>query len=296
MNHIVYLNTDILNSYLSQINDGLVNKNFSETQDIIKNSKEETNSPGNKNTDVKFSLPKLISMGFSEDSDFEKTTNILSQLESGRELIEKILHDNALEQFKKSILETNLLSDINHCSIGNYTEISGSFLVRDFEYIINLYSDEYIEFLCDDAVKPLENELKNSPGNTNKKIIENKIKNIKLQTKKAQNNTRRIFNIAKNILPFSKFIICDNCIIPLESKYLRESATHIRFMYSQNINIIGKYTSTLNDAINREKNAPNIGFNKMFVAMDETFEAFYSKTLGLNESMKIILPIALYFE
>lgn len=296
MNHIVYLNTDILNSYLSQINDGLASKNFSETQDIIKNSKEETNSPGNKNTNVIFSLPKLVSMGFSEDSDFERTTNILSQLESGRELIEKILHDNALEQFRKNILETELLNDINNCSIGNYTEISGSFLVRDFEYIINVYSDEYIDFLCDDAVKTLEDELQNNPGNTNKKILENKIKNIKSQTRKIHNNTRRVFNMAKNILPFSKFIICDNCIIPLESKYLRESATNIRFMYSQNINIIGKYTSTLKDAINREKNAPNIGFNKMFAAMDETFEAFYSKTLGLNESMKIILPIALYFE
>ena len=33
MKHFIYLNTDILNSYLSQINDGIINKVQSETYD-----------------------------------------------------------------------------------------------------------------------------------------------------------------------------------------------------------------------------------------------------------------------
>ena len=297
MRHFVYLDTDTLNSYLSQINEGLLKSTVNETVDEIATTKNDEIMPGKNKFESEFGFKPILNLKFTEDKDVMNTTNTLSQIETGRELIEKILHDNSLEQFIKYLKNDNLIVSIDSSRLGDYIEIKEKFRVRDLDYLLGLYSDELIEFFMNNSKVELENLIESMKNNNNistktiRKQGEEKLK------KERENylQIRKIINIAKEIMPFSKYIVCDNCVIPLEEKYLRITTNKSRFSYSGELNIIGRYTGDLKDAFARESEIKN-EYDDVLKSIDEVLKVLYKDTLGLNESMKIIVPIALYFE
>ncbi|EHK2440946.1 hypothetical protein KCL46_000969 [Clostridium perfringens] len=280
MKHFVYLDLDILNSYLSQINEGLLKNHVKEVTDNVKSEKTETDLPGKTSFTTNMGIP-LVKMIFSEDKDTLTTTNTLSQIESGRELIEKMLHDNAFDQLEKYLVENNLLVSSDKVKIGEYISEESDFLVRDLEYILEIYTDEFINFMGDTAITDTASQTIN--------------KAKRKSTIEEQKKVRRIFSIANNILPYSKFILANDLLIIINDKYLRECLKEIRFNYSSKIKIVGQYTSKLSDAINKEKNKKD-SFSDLFSSLDNVWQEFYINQLNLNNDMKIIKPIALYFE
>lgn len=277
MKHFIYLNTDVLNSYLSQINDGIVNKVKSEVYDEVKKTSNETITTKENKFEGGFKVPGIFDMKFTETPEGIKTTNALTQLEYGKELIEKMLHDNALQQFIKCID----LNTLNNCSVGDYVKFSGDYTLTDIDYFLSVYTDEFIEFLAEKAGE-----------NTTKPAIKNKLIN---NERSSQKNVRKIFTIAKTILPTSKFVSCNDCFIPLTDKYLRESTKSIRFNHTGNITIIGKYISTIDKSVSissKEKSS----FGKLFSSIDNVNKTFYIESFGIPLDNKVIMPIALYFE
>lgn len=295
MKHFVYLDTDALNSYISQINDGLLKNTVNETFDEISTTKIEGNVPGKSGFNSEFGFKPFFNLKFSEDKDVINTTNTLSQIESGRELIEKIIHDNAFEQFRKHLQKEFTVNNVEDCQLGDYIELSEKYIVRDLDYILTIYTEEFIDFMCDNLIR--EHEAKR-PINANTSVIkafDKKIEEIRNRIKIEQNNVKRIFSISKNIMPFSKFLLCNGCIIPLNDKFLRETTQKIRFSYSEKIKILGRYTSTLEEAVKREEKIQN-SFDDLYSSLDETFKELYINVLGIDQKAKIIQPIALYFE
>lgn len=297
MKHFVYLDTDMINSYLSQVNGGLLKNIINEVSDEVATGKSEGISPNSKSSKTTLGFAPLFQIGLTENGEVTSTTNTLTQTESGRELVEKILHDNAFEMLVKNLHEGNDIKDLMEIKIGNYAEIENNFIIRDLEYIVKIYNDEFIEFLAeqDKEVQRLVNKEVNTAQKSVYKNHQNEIKKASDRIIAQHKKTQRIFNVANNIITFSKFIICEDCIVPLNDKYLRESTEEIRFKYSQKIKVLGKYTSTLKEAVSREESY-KIGFGDMFSAIDEVYKEFYINILGLKDSMKIIHPIALYFE
>lgn len=302
MRHFIYLDTDTLNSYLSQINGGLLKSTVNEAFDEVASSKNEEIVPGEVGFKSEVGAKPFFNLTFTENKDVINTTNTLSQTESGRELIEKILHDNSLEQFMRYLNEEKLIKDCNSCETGEYVEFKDSFSVRDLEHLLNLLSDDFIDFyvapIRESAKKEIEAyKSKNSLSDNNSKVklfskkankvIDNQIESYK--------HTKKIINLAQSIMPFSKYIISNNCVIPLEEKYLRSTTNNIRFTYSGKLNIVGRYTSSLKEAFTREADTRN-SFDTVLSSMDNILKSLYKDTLGLDESMKIIIPIALYFE
>lgn len=298
MRHFVYLDTDTLNSYLSQINGGLLKSTVNEAVDEIATASLENTKPGKSNFTSEFGFKPILNLKFSEDKDVIDTTNTLSQTEIGRELIEKILHDNAYDQFVAYINNNKLISEIDNGSIGNYIKIEDNFIIRDLNYILGIFSQDFAEFMSENAVTTLRNELnvKKSMMNANGiKAAEKNIESAKKSVSEEYFGYSKLFNIIKMVLPYSEFVICNNCLIPINNKFLRESLNQIRFNYSEKIKIVGRYTSTLKESLNREKKINN-SFDDLFSTIDKTFQELYVNTLGFNEDMKIIMPIALYFE
>jgi len=282
MKHFIYLNTDILNSYLSQINDGIINKVQSETYDEVTNASKETVVTKESKFKTDVGIPGLFTMQFAETPEGVKTANALTQLEYGKELIEKMLHDNALQQFMNYLNKNNLLKSIDNCNLNDYVSFSGDYNLKDLDYILSVYTDEYINFLADNSVKKL-NSSESVKKNARKKEFE------------AQCDTRRIFRIAKTMLPTAKFIQCSDCLVPLDDKFLRESTKSIRFNYTGKISIIGKYVSTLEKSVSVGIDETS-SFGKIFASLDDVNKIFYNSNLGIPLTNKIILPIALYFE
>lgn len=285
MKHFVYLNTDILNSYLSQINDGLLKSIVNEAGDEIKTSKSDEDKPKTIQKGVQVGAKGVFGVKLTENGAVMSSTNTLSQTESGRELIEKIIHDNAFGQLKSHLINEKEITKKEEYAVGKYIELNENFIVRDLDYILNMYTDDFIEFLC---ATNLSDNIKKS-GNINK------IKNEKKKIKDEHINTKRIFSIAKSIMPFSSFLLCGEYLIPLDEKYLRESTQKIRFNYSEKINVLGRCTSTLKDSISKEIDNTTT-FGNVYSAVDIVAKEFYINLLGINIDTKILEPIALYFE
>ncbi|NSB15813.1 DUF6414 family protein [Clostridium beijerinckii] len=303
MRHFVYLDTDTLNSYLSQINGGLLKSIVNESKDEVATTKNENTSPGKSNFTTEVGFKPILNLKFSEDKDVINTTNTLSQIETGRELIEKILHDNSLDQFSIYLDSNNLIIDSSIAKVGDYVEFEDEFSIRDLDYLYELFSDEFVDFCIENTRKESKNfveseeiRLKNI---TNKNTLLKEIRKQSDELVKSQSEglkqTRKMLNLARSIMPFSKYIISNNCVMPLVDKYLRNSTDNIRFTYSGKMHVIGRYTSDLKDAFAREGEIRN-EFDKVLDSIDKVFEALYKDTLGLDESMKIVIPIALYFE
>ncbi|EKQ56413.1 MULTISPECIES: hypothetical protein [unclassified Clostridium] len=298
MRHFVYLDTDTLNSYLSQINGGLLKSAVNEVKDEVATTQNENTIPGKTNFTTEIGLKPILGFKFSEDKEIVNTTNTLSQIETGRELIEKILHDNAYDQFVAYLKDNTLIGELENSAIGNYVKIEDNFIIRDLNYILNIFSQDLAEFIAEETVKPFRNELNNNKEKLNANGIKaagKNIESIKSNVLKEYADYSKMFNIIKTILPYSEFVICNNCLIPITKKYLRESLNQIRFNYSEKIKIVGRYTSTLKDSLDREKQVNN-SFDDMFSVLDKSFQELYVNTLGFNEDMKIVIPIALYFE
>lgn len=285
MKHFVYLNTDILNSYLSQINDGLLKSIVNEAGDEIKTTKSDEEKPSNSQVGVKAGVKGFFEVKLTENGAVMSSANTLSQTESGRELIEKIIHDNAFEQLKKHLITEKEIIKKEEYILGKYIELNENFIVRDLDYILNIYTDDFIEFMITSS---LPADIKNSGNAT-------KINNAKKKIREDQINTKRIFLIAKSMMPFSSFLICGEYLIPLDKKYLRESTSKIRFNYSEKIKVLGRCTSTLKEAVSRE--GSNITtFDNVYSSIDYSAKEFYMNVLGINGDSKILEPIALYFE
>ncbi|MGL4571970.1 MAG: DUF6414 family protein [Clostridium sp.] len=282
MKHFIYLNTDILNSYLSQINEGLLTSYVNEVVDETLSKSTEALEPGAENSTTDVGFKPFFNIKLSENKDVVTTTNTLSQTESGRELIEKILHDNAFEQLVKYLVEKQMLKSNEVNQYEEYLSLNSSFLVKDFDYILTIYNDEFINFLADNGVDGL---------NLSQAVMKKK----KADIIKEHKGYQRLFRMAKNMIPFSKFIVTDDYIIPITEAYLRESLNNIKFKYSSKVNILGKYTGNLDDAFNREQGSES-SFDIMFKSIDETLKTFFIDVLCINPNLKIIEPIALYFE
>lgn len=295
MKHFVYLDTDVLNSYLSQINDGLLKNTVNEVKDEVLSEKEESSNPGKSQFSTEVGIPSFLKMKFLEDQDVISTTNTLSQIESGKELIEKILHDNAFEQLKKHLYKKSVIKSIEECKLGEYVEVAEKYIIRDLDYLHSIYTEEFIDFMCDSEIEELNKKKPSGANKAVQKLFEKDVENAKKEIRLEQEKTRRIFSIARNIMPFSKLLLCEGAIIPLNDKFLRESTDKIRFSYSEKIKILGRYTSTLEDAVKREEDIKNT-FDGLYWSIDEYFKEIYINILGLDEKAKIIQPIALYFE
>ena len=144
MKHFVYLNTDILNSYLSQINDGLLKSIVNEAGDEIKTTKSDEEKPSNSQVGVKAGVKGFFEVKLTENGAVMSSANTLSQTESGRELIEKIIHDNAFEQLKKHLITEKEIIKKEEDILGKYIELNENFIVRDLDYILNIYTDDFI--------------------------------------------------------------------------------------------------------------------------------------------------------
>ena len=236
MRHFIYLDTDTLNSYLSQINGGLLKSTVNEVFDELSSTKNEESDPGKSSFKSEFGVKPLFNLTFSEDKAVINTTNTLSQTESGRELIEKILHDNSLEQFMRYLNGNNLIGDINYCNVGKYVEFKDDFSVRDLDYLLNLLSEDFIDFYVsstrDNAKVEIDKFIKENSlkeNNPKVKLLSKEVNSAVDKEIEVYKYTKKIINLAKTIMPFSKYMICNNCVIPLDEKYLRSTTNNIRF-------------------------------------------------------------------
>jgi len=316
---VIYLDTNYLHSYISQIEDGLItNMNKESTEEITEQNELQKGSQTESFIEGKFSLgeieiPLLFKSPTGEVSSgispiFSSNERIsLSQLESGREIISKKLHDDALKRFEEYMENKQLFNtQISDIKQGDYINIKSRFRIIDFNYMKKAFNpDKLVELMYyeqEQEIKKFKNKIDQLKGQE-KTLNRQKLKEIESKHNKEKKITEEDFKFLQgvleyisDILPSDSFLLADNLLLPLKSSFLRESSKDLTFKYGAkkstiDITIVGKVTRKVDDV-----ELPEFKGNHAHLEFGEILY-FLLNTIGiLQKGNYIVSPIAIYFE
>ncbi len=277
MKHYIYIDKEILNSYISQIYGGILDKERTEKLKNLKQAEELITPEEKIKATVKGGIPGIISGDIDVEYDIkEKEMNSYTSENESKEVIEKIYHDNLLD---------NLIEYINNQEevIKNVNEIKyGSYVFLDIPF--NFINHDYLKSISNKPFKDAFEKIMNVTSSNNTQTTK--------QAKTAMELIANFTTFFESCFPAKQLIITDNLIIPINNLYLREDPNIIDFKYGGNIKIIGKVTKDCSKDENFF-NLYNADFGK---SIQEVKDAMYKIFLTKYKQSFIVTPIALYFE
>lgn len=288
MKRFLYLNSDTLSSYMSQIDDGLI-KNKIET---LKNDSERLNSTkalieGQASADL-----KILGKGIEADVDSSLESNRQKKSsDSYSNSMEKIIFDEAVEKFEKYLSDNHCLEDID--SIGNFIKIEKEMFIVDLEYYKNIFSNySVLNFIKTSTVNERyitkESEIVKT-GNGNKATYDKDklYKEIKKEVDKEYDEVSKNIEAVLNIVPYNKFGIMDDYLISLDDEYFRDKTKVVAFKYGGKMTLLGHLTNIVNNDVNSDES----NIFSTFPSIINTFMlTFFNK-----KQIKIVHPIAIYY-
>lgn len=288
MKRFLYLNSDTLSSYMSQIDDGLI-KNKIET---LKNDSERLNSTkalieGQASADL-----KILGKGIEADVDSSLESNRQKKSsDSYSNSMEKIIFDEAVEKFEKYLSDNHCLEDID--SIGNFIKIEKEMFIVDLEYYKNIFSnDSVLNFIKTSTVNERyitkESEIVKT-GNGNKATYDKDklYKETKKEVDKEYDEVSKNIEAVLNIVPYNKFGIMDDYLISLDDEYFRDKTKVVAFKYGGKMTLLGHLTNIVNNDVNSDES----NIFSTFPSIINTFMlTFFNK-----KQIKIVHPIAIYY-
>lgn len=293
MKRFLYYNQDSVNSLLAQIEQGLLIKKDS--------GKEETTS-STSTTEMRSDITgdlsaKVLGIGASlqgdiqaSDTDTEITTKMI------RNIQEKALHDYAFEKVYEYIISNDMIKN-EAPQIGDYILINEVPTFLDFNYFQSLFAENGAVKLANDQSKKqidaLLAELKQSvPKGTQMpaqiraqiKELESKIKSAEPERKEMAKTIEAI----RNTLPYNRFVMTDNMLLPLDDENFRDDPNIVAFKYGGRISALGYVT---NIVIESKSEMPNNDFAPLYDAINKIMlNMFHNK-----KKIYIVHPIALYY-
>lgn len=305
MKEIIYLNTGFLHSFMAQSNKGLpLSLTLENTQQDTRTSSEVVKKDNQREVSAQvnsgtINLPFVVSSpsGNGSYKSLNKT-NIedvysLSQLDAGKEIIAKQLHDNALNEFENYLIEEDSLDVIDFKTnstdyLGKYVKITSEFKVVDIDYISRITDkDKLIDFLN------LHTTQISSKGGEKRVGYNQDFKLAELGIKQFG----AFIAYMKIALPTNIFLNQKGYISPLKDEYLRESGAELNFKYSTNskikITVLGRATRVFDGF---DPNILDDELNEVSVALGSMMNIIYNKFKIIKNGDVIISPIAVYFE
>lgn len=310
MKEIIYLDTNYLNSYIAQENDGLIT---GKTLEI-----EEREGHGKTTSQTKTSDHKpKINMGVTsyQYGKSKESTEIItfSDLDVAKEIVSKKVHDNALIDFENHMKEEGKLKEIkgNDIKAGSLIKINDPFRIVDIKFLKNAFGDPFLKVL--DTSNKIEMQGKINSVDENTSISQNHKKNIKksleMKNSKEQqeikNNSKGMNSILEyltTVLPTESYVKINNFVVPLKESFLRETTEELSFKYGSEIedikiNVVGKiarkFDFLISPQVLKDKSRE---FKELTDPMNAAIQNVLDLTNLLSPSDFIISPIAIYFE
>lgn len=293
MKRFLYYNQDSVNSFLAQIENGLLvsENNTAEKTDSL------SNTTGIK-SDVAGDLSaKVLGIGaalkgnlHADDSDTEVATTLI------RNVQEKALHDYAFEKIYDYVINENLVNNDNP-KIGDMVLVTETPTFLDFNYFQLLFSENgAVKFSNDQSKKELDSklaELKASvPKGTQMPIlIKNQIDEIKAKVNNAEPERKELLKtieVLRNTLPHDRFVITSNMLIPLDDENFRDNPDIIAFKYGGEMSIMGYVTNVVSK---EEKQTPNNNFAPLYDTVNKVMLNIFNN----QDKIYIVHPIALFY-
>lgn len=316
MKEIIYLDEDFINSFISQVYDGLPIQRDTEAKNIIGEEGTDTDS---ENASGNGKLNFAIIGGEYSYSTSEENSLTTFETDETKEIISKKIHDNALNDLEKILIEKERLKNsLKDVKFGDFIKIETMLQLNDFEEILNLFSEStyetFVVAVKDGYKSTIESyeQIIQENRNKNKQLAREKERDLKQLNRDIENEineVKYVFNLfnqyvgfMKNFMPTSTFIKTNGAVIPLDKSFLRKSTNFLNFHYSNNdlynkVTILGKVTKKVSStSVINSQLTKATEFKEMYTAMNGVFDEFFKLFDVLNIGEYIIFPIAVFFE
>jgi len=291
MRRFIYLDTDVLNSYIAQIDDGLLDSHEVESQlgDVATKQIQHT-----VDTEIGADL-KFFGKGLEGKVNyiFERMKSS-EQSESFKDVRTKKLHDNAFDRFIGYLESNNQLSN-SACSIGSFIKFSDELSFIDLDYLLAQFNKNgLIEFIKASQADRLEGDFKLSLNREEQRTVKKEdIKKAVADNNRQYDDLFKVLEMMKLLIPYKNIVASGDYLIATSEKYFRENNPEvISFKYGGDLTIVGYITNTVyseNDSPSKSSISPLTSIQPMINKMITTL-------FNSEKTMHIIHPIAIYYE
>lgn len=304
MKDYIYLDQELVNSTLAQIDNGL-NTKMSATASSTETSNDESSTASKSNFEGGF--PGVLKASI-ELSSAEKKSNGFTAGQS--EMIDTILHDSAVDLMMEK-LSDQLIENPANATNGNYIHALSSYRIYDFDLISKVTGSDYAPTFANlDSVKALrqvELDLARARLSTSKDkkamllLLDARKKELENQIYGSENETfndiHQFTKMANALLPNTIFIRTESAAILGDKKNFRINSAQIQTIANldRKIHIIGIVTGIQKEthADGEFEELKNQELNMIPGMMIDVLLASFDL---LKENDRFIKPIAIFFE
>lgn len=285
MKDFIYLDTNIVESYLAQDGQGLIKALTNSHTNEENNITSKTFGGDQEQLESALSILKAFHLGSKHTFNNDIYKDEIGVSESATTLINKIMHDNIFDIFLDKYE-------------GKLHYIDDKFYIFDIEFLTNLFLKEYLpykELAYDKELSDFREKTQKSNPQMKESGFKKIEKNFKKEHEEENKNIKYViglFSLLSKLFPCDKFIAHNNLFIPIENKYLRYDTNKINYYFSGNTKIYYKRLGTFKNYFNLD------AIGDLSVILDTMNEVVKVglEFFNLNENSEIILPIAWYKE
>ena len=293
MKRFLYYNQDSVNSFLAQIEQGLLVKDSSgeeEAETFSETTSFQSDLSGDLSAKVLGIGTSLKATLHGDDAGTEVTSNLIKSVQ------EKVLHDYAFERVYNHVIENNLIN-ITNPEIGDIVLVTEVPTFLDFNYFQALFAENgAIKLANEENKKDIDdaiNELKDSiPKGTQMPVtIKLKIDELKKKVSSAEPERKKLLKqieAIRNTLPYNRFVMTTNLLVPLDDEHFRDNPDIVAFKYGGNISIFGYVTNT----ISKEETPVR---NNDFAPVYDTINKIMIGMFNGQDRIYVVHPVALFY-
>lgn len=292
MKRFLYYDQESVNSFLAQIEQGVLVRKSQEGEDACSN----TSTKGN-TADLAGDIgAKLLGLGATIKGNLQEqdiTTEAATTLI--RSVQEKILHDYAFEIVFDYLNNNNIINNDNP-EIGDIVLTSENPTFLDFKYFQSLFAENGAIKVSNDenkanAEKMVEEIKDKYKGGKMPQEAREAISQIKAEVTKAEEERKdllKTIEVIRNTLPYNRFLMTNNMLMPLEDRSFRDNPEIVAFKYGGQMNILGYVTNIVSSDKVPERNNDFASFydvlNQIMIGL------FKDKT-----KIFIVHPVAVFY-
>lgn len=293
MKRFLYYNQDSVNSFLAQIEQGLLVK-----QSDGEEESDTVSTTTSAKSDITGDLSaKVLGIGAALKGDIQGEESISDAATSLIQKVhEKVLHDYAFERVHSYALENNLINNENP-QIGDIVLITEVPTFLDFDYFQTLFAENgAVQFSNEQSKKTLDEKISaikaSVPKNTQMPVLlKQQIDNLKDQVKNAETerkNTAKTIAVIRNILPYNRFVMTQNMLVPLDDENFRDNPDIVAFKYGGNVSIFGYVTNIVSVDEMPER-------NNDFAPLYDTVNQIMLSIFKGQDKIYVVHPVALFY-
>lgn len=293
MKRFLYYNQDSVNSFLAQIEQGLLVKDSSgeeDTESFSDTTSVQSDLTGDLSAKV-FGIGAALKGNLhGDDSGTEVTTNLI------RSVQEKVLHDYAFERVYNHVVGNGLINNTDP-KIGDIVLVTETPTFLDFNYFQQLFGENgAVKMVNEQNKKSLDKTIEEIKGSVPKgtqmpPLIKQQIEAIKAKVNGAEPERKdmvKTIEAIRNTLPYNRFVMTTNMLIPLDDDNFRDNPNIVAFKYGGNMSIFGYVTNIVTTG---DTPARNNDFAPLYDAVNQIMLQIFKN----QNKIYIVHPVALFY-